>query len=63
MAPMTEVIKGSSFQWSPKAQTAFDEIKLKRPSLPYLVLTRYLKWSVMHPGLELEEFLLKKATL
>jgi len=29
MTPMTEVIKGSSFQWDPKAQVAFEEIKLK----------------------------------
>jgi len=29
MAPITEVIKGSSFQWNPKAQAAFEGIKLK----------------------------------
>jgi len=26
-APMTEVIKGTTFKWSPKAQDAFDAIK------------------------------------
>jgi len=53
MAPMSEVIKGF-----PSNET----LKLKQPlrrsssrslkplSLPYLVLTRSLKWSVMHPG-------------
>ena len=35
---MTEVIKGTSFQWSPKAQTAFDEIKLKLTQAPVLAL-------------------------
>jgi len=34
MAPMTEVIKGTSFQWNPKAQAAFEEIKLKLTQLP-----------------------------
>jgi len=29
IAPITEVIQGSSFQWNPKAQAAFEEIKLK----------------------------------
>ena len=29
MAPMTEVIKGTSFEWTPKAQTAFEEVKSK----------------------------------
>ena len=38
MAPMTEVIKGSSFQWIPKAQVAFDEIKLKLTQASVLAL-------------------------
>ena len=38
MAPMTEVIKGTSFQWNPKAQVAFDEIKLKLTQAPVLAL-------------------------
>jgi len=29
MAPITKVIKDSSFQWNPKAQVAFKEIKTK----------------------------------
>jgi len=29
MGPMIKVIKGSSFQWNPKAQAAFEEIKTK----------------------------------
>ena len=29
MAPMTEVIKGSSFQWTPRAMQAFEEVKAK----------------------------------
>jgi len=27
MAPMTKVVMGTSFQWPPKAQAAFDEVK------------------------------------
>jgi len=38
MAPMTEVIKGSSFQWNLKAQMAFDEIKLKLTQARVLAL-------------------------
>jgi len=38
MAPMTDVIKGSSFQWNPKAQAAFEEIKLKLKLTQALVL-------------------------
>ena len=38
MAPMTEVIKGTSFQWNPKAQAAFEEIKLKLTQAPVLAL-------------------------
>ena len=38
MAPMTEVIKGSSSQWNPKAQAAFNEIKLKLTHAPVLTL-------------------------
>jgi len=29
MAFMTEVIKGTSFVWTPKAQAAFEEIKAR----------------------------------
>jgi len=38
MAPMTEVIKGSSFQWSPKAQATFEEVKEKLTKAPVLAL-------------------------
>ena len=34
MAPMIEVIKGSSFKWNPKAQVAFEEINLKLTQAP-----------------------------
>ena len=43
MAPMTEVIKGSSFQWSPNAQVAFDEIKLKLTQAPVVALPYFDK--------------------
>ena len=43
MAPMTEVIKGSFFQWNPKAQAAFEEIKLKLTQVPVLALTCFDK--------------------
>jgi len=52
VAPIIEVIKGSSFQWNPKAQVAFEEIKLKLNQARFLlclVLARYLRWNVMHP--------------
>jgi len=29
MAPMTEVIKGTSFIWTPKAQSAIEKIKTR----------------------------------
>ena len=29
MAPMTDVVRGTSFQWTPKAQSAFEEIKIR----------------------------------
>jgi len=35
---MTEVIMGSSFQWNPKAQAAFEEMKLKLTQAPILAL-------------------------
>jgi len=34
MAPMTEVIKGTSFVWTPKAQFAFEEIKTRLTQAP-----------------------------
>ena len=38
MASMTEVVKGSSFQWSPKAQAAFEEVKEKLTKSAMLAL-------------------------
>jgi len=43
MAPITEVIKGSSFQWKPRAQQAFEEIKLKLTQAPVLALPWFQK--------------------
>jgi len=38
MAPMTEVIKGTSFKWTLKAQSAFEEVKLRSTQAPALAL-------------------------
>ena len=38
MAPMTEVIKGTTFKWNPKAQEAFDQVKSKLTQAPVLAL-------------------------
>jgi len=38
MAPMIEVIKGTSFRWNRKAQSAFKEIKDKLTKAPVLAL-------------------------
>ena len=35
---MTEVLKGSSFSWNPKAQAAFEEVKEKLTQAPVLAL-------------------------
>ena len=43
MAPMTEVIKGSSFQWNARAQQAFEESKLKLTQAPVLTLPCFNK--------------------
>jgi len=43
MAPMTEVIKGSSFQWNAKAQGAFEEIKARLTQAPVLALPCFEK--------------------
>ena len=43
MAPMTEVIKGSSFQWTPRAQEAFEEVKVKLTQAPVLALRCFNK--------------------
>ena len=49
--PMTEVIKGTSFKWTPEAQLAFEEVKLKLTEAPMLALPislKSLRLSVMH---------------
>jgi len=38
MAPITKVIKGTSFKWTPKAKLAFEEVKLKLTQAPVLAL-------------------------
>jgi len=38
MAHMTEVIKGTSFRWTPKGQSTFEEVKLKLTQAPVLAL-------------------------
>ena len=43
MAPMTEVIKGTSFRLRPKAQSAFEEIKTRLTQAPILSLPRFSK--------------------
>jgi len=40
---MTEVIKGISFRWTPKAQSAFEEVKLKLTQAPVLALPCFNK--------------------
>jgi len=43
MAPMTEVIKGTSFKWTPKAQAAFEEVKRRLTQAPVLALPCFEK--------------------
>jgi len=43
MAPMTEVINGASFMWTPKAQSAFEEIKTRLTQAPILSLLCFSK--------------------
>ena len=38
MTPMTEVIKGVSFQWTPNAQAAFEEMKKRLTQASVLAL-------------------------
>ena len=43
MAPMAEVIKGTWFVWTPKAQSAFEDIKSKLTQAPVLALPCFSK--------------------
>ena len=43
VTPMTEILKGSSFYWNPKAQAAFEEIKSKLTQAPVLALLNFDK--------------------
>ena len=43
MAPMTEILKGSSFHWNPKAQAAFEKIKFKLTQVLVLALPNFDK--------------------
>ena len=43
MAPMTEVIKGTSFNWIPKAQSTFEEVKKRLTQAPVLALSCFEK--------------------
>jgi len=38
MAPMTEVLKGSSLKWTPKAHYAFEDVKNRLTEAPMLAL-------------------------
>jgi len=40
---MTEVIKGTSFKWTPKAQSAFEEVMLKLTQAPVHALLYFNK--------------------
>jgi len=40
---MIEVIKGTFFKWAPKAQLAFEEVKLKLTQAPVLALPCFNK--------------------
>ena len=41
MAPITEVLKGKKFEWTDKAQKAFDSIKDNLTSAPILALPNF----------------------
>jgi len=43
MAPMTEVIKVTSFKWTPKAQSTFEEVKRRLTQAPVLALPCFEK--------------------
>ena len=43
MAPMTKVNNGSSFEWTPRAHEAFEEVKVKLNQAPVLALPYFDK--------------------
>jgi len=43
MAPMTEVLKRTSFKWTPKAQSAFKEVMKRLTQAPVLALPCFEK--------------------
>ena len=43
MAPMTKVIKGTSFQWTSKAEAAFQEAKKRLTQAPVLAFPCFQK--------------------
>jgi len=43
MAPITEMIKGTSFKWTPKAQFAFKEVKKRLTQAPMCALRCFEK--------------------
>ena len=43
VAPMTEVLKGKTFEWNEKANSAFAEIKSRLTQAPVLALPNFDK--------------------
>jgi len=43
VAPMIDVLKGKSFEWSAQAHSAFEEIKKRLTSAPVLALPNFSK--------------------
>ena len=43
VAPMTEVLKGKTFEWNDKANAAFEEIKTRLCQTPVLALPNFDK--------------------
>ena len=46
VSPMTEVIKGKTFEWNDQAQSAFEEIKRRLTSVPILALPSFSHRSI-----------------
>jgi len=43
ISPMTEVLKGKTFEWNEQAHSAFEEIKRRLTSAPILALPSFSK--------------------